>query len=148
MPPSPRSASITKRGPSSSPASKIPDRPDRLPVERACEGVWPPEALLGGVLAAAAEAREDCRAAEGSVPPANVPRSGESMVRSSAPETRGTPQWRQRTAVAEFSRSQDGQFMAERSLWGHQKRDYPVLVPTATRRICAPDAPSTHLSEF
>src|SRR2546421_11035251 len=50
------------------------------------------------------------------------------MVRSSAPETRGTPQWRQRTAVAEFSRSQDGQFMAEHSVRGHQKRDYPVAL--------------------
>ena len=30
--------------------------------------------------------------------------------------------------MAEFSRSQDGQFMAEHSVRGHQKRDYPVAL--------------------
>jgi hypothetical protein len=51
---------MTKRGPSSSPGSKRPDRFDRLPVERVWEGVRLTGVLLGGVFAAAAaDARDD-----------------------------------------------------------------------------------------
>src|ERR1700741_5400832 len=45
---------MTKRGPSSSPASKMPVRFERLPEERFCEGVLPGVRSVGVFAAAAA----------------------------------------------------------------------------------------------
>ena len=45
---------MTKRGPSSSPFSKRPERLERLPEERLCEGVRLAGGLVGGVFAAVA----------------------------------------------------------------------------------------------
>jgi len=88
---------MMKRGPNSSPFSKIPDRFERLPVERLCEEERLGAGVPGGVFVAEAARLEGVDLAglldvEEGRSPASVPGSGESMVRSSDAMVSGTPQ--------------------------------------------------------
>ena len=130
MPPSPNSASIRKRGPSSSPASNTRDRgPDALAL-LLCDGECP----LGVRTMAGAWAFDSAR--EGCVSPRLADSAGLSIVRSSRVVCNGTRQSLQRTAVSGFSWPHEGHFMVEGLPNRRRKSNYPVR--TTSRQAISP----------